>query len=53
MMDISIVIPANAGTYNHRLEFRPLPSATIERKSHRAHHDRHGVRAPAFAGTTS
>jgi hypothetical protein len=48
----SIVVPAKAGTHNHRPAFRPLMSATIKGNSHSAHYDRRGVWVPAFAGTT-
>jgi hypothetical protein len=47
-----IVVPAKAGTHIPWPEFRPLMTATIQLNARCAHHDRHGVWVPAFAGTT-
>jgi hypothetical protein len=48
----STVVPANAGTHNHRFEFwsthQPQPKATHTVLTN----DLHGVWVPAFAGTT-
>jgi hypothetical protein len=52
-MKSSIVVPAKAGTDNHRPELSSLMLTTIEGNSHCAHCDRRGVWVPAFAGTTS
>jgi hypothetical protein len=47
----SIVVPANAGTHNHRTEFWPL--ASTKKATHTLlTNDLHGVWVPAFAGTT-
>ena len=51
MMPFSIVVPANAGTRNHRLESCPLAAnkkATTTVLSNFAHR----AWVPAFAGTT-
>jgi len=41
------VVPANAGTHNHRLEFTAL-----ERNGFLSNNRYHAVWVPAFAGTT-
>src|SRR4051794_14971687 len=42
-----LVVPAHAGTHNHREQFWPTPSTSISQ------HERHGVWVPASAGTTN
>jgi len=46
------VVPANAGTHNHRSEFWPMTAQRSKETSTVLINHVHGVWVPAFAGTT-
>ena len=51
-MNISLVVPAKAGTHNPNSELMSQTLTAIAGNLHRAHDDGRGVWVPAFAGTT-
>ena len=48
----STVVPANAGTHNHRSEYSATDGATTKATHIVLTNVLHGVWVPAFAGTT-